>query len=48
VAQGAYLWDENGKRYIDYHARSRRSFSDIAIRRGERVVEAVRQNDLYG
>ena len=48
-AQGAYLWDENGKRYIDYHA----AFAPIILGHCyppvvERVVETIRQNDLYG
>jgi glutamate-1-semialdehyde 2,1-aminomutase len=48
-AQGAYLWDEDGKRYIDYHA----AFAPIVLGHCypavvERVVETIRQNDLYG
>jgi glutamate-1-semialdehyde 2,1-aminomutase len=48
-SQGAYLWDENGKRYIDYHA----AFAPIILGHCypavvERVVETIRQNDLYG
>jgi glutamate-1-semialdehyde 2,1-aminomutase len=48
-AQGAYLWDEDGKRYVDYHA----AFAPIVLGHCypavvERVVETIRQNDLYG
>ena len=48
-AQGAYLWDENGKRYIDYHA----AFAPIVLGHCypavvDRVVETIRQTDLYG
>jgi glutamate-1-semialdehyde 2,1-aminomutase len=48
-SQGAYLWDENGKRYIDYHA----AFAPIILGHCyapvvERVIETIRQNDLYG
>lgn len=48
-AQGAYLWDENAKRYIDFHA----AFSPIVLGHCypavvERVVETIRQADLYG
>jgi glutamate-1-semialdehyde 2,1-aminomutase len=48
-AQGAYLWDENGKRYIDYHA----AFAPIILGHCypavvERVIDTIRQNDLYG
>jgi len=48
-AQGAYLWDENGTRYIDYHA----AFSPIILGHCypavvDRVVETIRQTDLYG
>jgi len=48
-AQGAYLWDENGKRYIDYHA----AFAPIILGHCypavvDRVIETIRQTDLYG
>lgn len=48
-AQGAYLWDEDGKRYIDYHA----AFAPIILGHCypavvDRVVETVRETDLYG
>src|SRR5213594_4310609 len=47
--QGAYVWDENGKRYIDYHA----AFAPIILGHCypdvvERVVETIRHGDLYG
>ena len=48
-AEGAYLWDEDDKRYIDYHA----AFAPIILGHCysavvNRVVDAVRRNDLYG
>ncbi len=48
-SQGAYLWDEDDKRYIDYHA----AFAPIILGHCypavvERVVETIRQSDLYG
>jgi glutamate-1-semialdehyde 2,1-aminomutase len=48
-AQGAYLWDENGKRYIDYHA----AFAPIILGHCypavvDRVSETIRETDLYG
>jgi glutamate-1-semialdehyde 2,1-aminomutase len=48
-AKGAYLWDENGKRLIDYHA----AFSPIILGHChaavvERVVQTIRATDLYG
>lgn len=48
-SQGAYLWDENGRRYIDYHA----AFAPIVLGHCypavvDRVAEAIRQTDLYG
>lgn len=48
-AKGAYLWDEDGKRYIDYHA----AFAPIVLGHCypavvERVVETIREADLYG
>jgi glutamate-1-semialdehyde 2,1-aminomutase len=48
-AQGAYLWDENGKRYIDYHA----AFAPIILGHCypaivDRVIDTVRESDLYG
>lgn len=48
-AEGAYLWDEDDKRYIDYHA----AFAPIILGHCypavvDRVVDAVRRNDLYG
>lgn len=48
-SQGAYLWDENGKRYIDYHA----AFAPIVLGHCypavvDRVVDAIRHTDLYG
>jgi len=48
-AKGAYLWDEDGKRYIDYHA----AFAPIILGHCypqvvERVAETIREADLYG
>jgi glutamate-1-semialdehyde 2,1-aminomutase len=48
-AKGAYLWDENHKRYIDYHA----AFAPIVLGHCypavvERVIETICENDLYG
>lgn len=48
-AKGAYLWDENGKRYIDCHA----AFAPIVLGHCypavvERVVDTIRESDLYG
>lgn len=48
-AQGAYLWDEAGKRYIDYHA----AFAPIILGHCypavvDRVSETIRETDLYG
>lgn len=48
-ARGAYMWDEDGKRYIDYHA----AFAPIILghcHQGvvDRVVEAIQTTDLHG
>lgn len=48
-SKGAYLWDEDGKRYIDYHA----AFAPIILGHCypavvERVAETIRETDLYG
>ena len=48
-ARGAYLWDEDDKRYIDYHA----AFAPIILGHChqsvvDRVVDAIRETDLYG
>ncbi len=48
-AEGAYIWDVDGKRYIDYHA----AFAPIILGHCypavvERVVDTIRQTDLYG
>jgi glutamate-1-semialdehyde 2,1-aminomutase len=48
-AKGAYLWDEDGKRYIDYHA----AFAPVILGHCysqvvNRVAETVREADLYG
>ena len=48
-AQGAYLWDENGKRYIDYHA----AFAPVILGHCypavvDRVIDTIKQSDLYG
>jgi len=48
-AQGAYLWDENDRRYIDYHA----AFAPIVLGHCypaviDRVIDTIRQSDLYG
>lgn len=48
-AQGAYIWDMDGKRYIDYHA----AFAPIILGHCypdvvERVVATIRETDIYG
>ncbi|MGH7072285.1 MAG: aminotransferase class III-fold pyridoxal phosphate-dependent enzyme [Acetobacteraceae bacterium] len=48
-AKGAYIWDEDGKRDIDYHA----AFAPIILGRCyssvvERVAETIGEADLYG
>jgi glutamate-1-semialdehyde 2,1-aminomutase len=48
-AKGAYVWDENGKHYIDYHA----AFAPVILGHCfsqviERVTETIRDADLYG
>lgn len=48
-AKGAYIWDEDGKRYIDYHA----AFAPIILGHCypsvvERVAETIGEADLYG
>jgi glutamate-1-semialdehyde 2,1-aminomutase len=48
-SEGAYIWDENGKRYIDFHA----AFAPIILGHCyrpvvERVIETIRESDLYG
>jgi glutamate-1-semialdehyde 2,1-aminomutase len=48
-SQGAYLWDENDKRYIDYHA----AFATIILGHCygpvvDKVSEVIRHSDLYG
>jgi len=48
-AQGAYIEDVDGKRYIDYHAAFGpfilgHCYPDVV----ERVVEVIRETDLYG
>ncbi|MDH3688268.1 MAG: aspartate aminotransferase family protein [Gammaproteobacteria bacterium] len=48
-SQGAYMWDEDDKRYIDYHA----AFAPIILGHCyptvvNRVIDAIRQTDLYG
>lgn len=48
-AQGAYIWDVDDKRYIDYHA----AFAPIILGHCypdvvDRVVETIRTSDLYG
>jgi glutamate-1-semialdehyde 2,1-aminomutase len=48
-AKGAYLWDEDGKRYIDYHA----AFAPVILGHCypqvvDRVAETIREADLYG
>lgn len=48
-AKGAYLWDEDHRRYIDYHA----AFAPIILGHCyhsvvERVVDTIRETDLYG
>ncbi len=48
-SKGAYLWDEDGKRYIDYHA----AFAPIILGHCypavvERVAQTIAETDLYG
>ncbi len=48
-SQGAYIWDMDDKRYIDYHA----AFAPIILGHCypavvDRVSETIRSNDLYG
>ena len=48
-AQGAYIWDEDNKRYIDYHA----AFAPIILGHCypavvDRVIDMIRETDLYG
>jgi glutamate-1-semialdehyde 2,1-aminomutase len=48
-AQGAYIWDMDDKRYIDYHA----AFAPIILGHcypavTERVAQTIRTTDLYG
>jgi glutamate-1-semialdehyde 2,1-aminomutase len=48
-AKGAYLWDLNGRKFIDYHA----AFAPIILGHChesviERVTETIRTTDLYG
>lgn len=48
-AQGAYMWDEDNKRYIDYHA----AFAPIILGHcypavTDRVIDTIRETDLYG
>lgn len=48
-AQGAYVWDADGRNYLDYHA----AFGPFLLGHAHpevnrRVVEAIRQTDLYG
>jgi glutamate-1-semialdehyde 2,1-aminomutase len=48
-AKGAYLWDEDGKRYIDYHA----AFAPVILGHCypqviDRVAETIHEADLYG
>jgi glutamate-1-semialdehyde 2,1-aminomutase len=48
-SHGAYIWDMDGKRYIDYHA----AFAPIILGHCypavvDRVSETIRTNDLYG
>ena len=47
--QGAYMWDADGKRYIDYHA----AFGPFVLGHAypevnRRVIEAIQQTDLFG
>lgn len=48
-AKGAYIWDEDGKRYIDYHA----AFAPIILGHCypqvvDRVTTVIQDADLYG
>lgn len=48
-AQGAYIWDADGHRYIDYHA----AFGPFVLGHAHpevnrRVIEAIQHTDLFG
>jgi glutamate-1-semialdehyde 2,1-aminomutase len=48
-AQGAYVWDADGRKYLDYHA----AFGPFLLGHAHpevnrRVVEAISRTDLYG
>lgn len=48
-SRGAYLWDVDDKRYIDYHA----AFSPIILGHAfpaviDRVIDTIKRTDLYG
>lgn len=48
-AKGPYMWDEEGRRYIDYHA----AYAPVILGHCyeplvERVVDTIRQTDIYG
>jgi len=48
-AKGAYIWDVNDRRYIDYHA----AFAPIILGHchpnvTDRVIQSIQTNDLYG
>lgn len=48
-AQGPYMWDEGGQRYIDYHA----AFAPVILGHCyaplvDRVAETIRHTDIYG
>ncbi len=48
-AQGAYIWDADGKRYLDYHA----AFGPFVLGHAHpevnrRVIDTIQQTDLFG
>jgi glutamate-1-semialdehyde 2,1-aminomutase len=48
-AQGAYIWDADGRRYVDYHA----AFGPFILGHAHpevnrRVIDAIQQTDLFG
>lgn len=48
-AEGPYMWDEEGRRYIDYHA----AFAPVILGHCypplvERVTDTIRRTDIYG
>ena len=48
-AAGAYIWDADGRRYVDYHA----AFGPFVLGHAHpevnrRVIDAIQQTDLFG